>query len=178
MGLDMHLEAIKKNGEPFKKVVEEFNALDFETWIKTKIELAYWRKANQIHKWFVDNVQNGIDDCESYELTKDVVNQLLQVCYKVKSVFDSATKIKGKVKSGQRWTNKGWEDIFVDGDVYLNLDTKLIEELLPTEKGFFFGSTEIDGWYFKDIENTISQLEKTLNEISFDEYHVYYTSSW
>ncbi len=26
-------------------------------------EVAYWRKANAIHKWFVENVQDGQDDC-------------------------------------------------------------------------------------------------------------------
>jgi len=27
-------------------------------------EVGYWRKANQIHNWFVENVQNGIDECQ------------------------------------------------------------------------------------------------------------------
>lgn len=27
-------------------------------------EIGYWRKANHIHKWFVDCVQDGEDDCE------------------------------------------------------------------------------------------------------------------
>ena len=26
-------------------------------------QIASWRKANAIHKWFVDNVQDGVDDC-------------------------------------------------------------------------------------------------------------------
>lgn len=29
-------------------------------------QVAYWRKANAIHKWFVDNVQEGNDNCQSY----------------------------------------------------------------------------------------------------------------
>lgn len=33
-------------------------------------EIAYWRKANHIHKWFVDNVQYGVDDCGTYEVTE------------------------------------------------------------------------------------------------------------
>ena len=33
----------------------------------------YWRKSNQIHKWFVDNVQNGVDDCEYYPVTLDKI---------------------------------------------------------------------------------------------------------
>lgn len=27
-------------------------------------EVGYWRKANAIHGWFVDNVQKGNDDCK------------------------------------------------------------------------------------------------------------------
>ena len=29
-----------------------------------EINVGYWRKANAIHKWFVDNVQDGIDECQ------------------------------------------------------------------------------------------------------------------
>ena len=34
-------------------------------------EAAYWRKVNSIHAWFVDNVQDGTDDCGHYFVTKD-----------------------------------------------------------------------------------------------------------
>ena len=63
MGLDMFLH---KEGED-----------------KRKIEVGYWRKANAIHKWFVDNVQHGEDDCDYYEVSKEHVNNLLQTCKKV-----------------------------------------------------------------------------------------------
>ena len=29
-------------------------------------EAGYWRKANAIHRWFVENVQKGEDDCRDY----------------------------------------------------------------------------------------------------------------
>ncbi len=41
-------------------------------------DVAYWRKANQIHAWFVENVQDGQDECrESYvefEKLKELLN--------------------------------------------------------------------------------------------------------
>jgi hypothetical protein len=40
-------------------------------------ELMYWRKANQIHQWFVDNVQNGVDDCGSYVVDLCQIDELL-----------------------------------------------------------------------------------------------------
>lgn len=51
------------------------------------------------------------------------------------------------------------------------------DELLPTEEGFFFGSTEYDEYYWKDLEETKKELEKIIRESTeYDgfEYH----SSW
>ena len=42
--------------------------------------VAYWRKANAIHKWFVDNVQNGTDDCGKYRVTVEQLKQLVKAC--------------------------------------------------------------------------------------------------
>ena len=33
--------------------------------VSVSVNAAYWRKANAIHKWFVDNVQDGEDNCQS-----------------------------------------------------------------------------------------------------------------
>lgn len=41
-------------------------------------EVAYWRKANQIHSWFVRHVQDGEDNCEVHrELTRQDLLDLL-----------------------------------------------------------------------------------------------------
>lgn len=47
-------------------------------------EIGYWRKANHIHKWFVDNVQKGKDDCGIYHVSKDQLEHLLSICKAVK----------------------------------------------------------------------------------------------
>lgn len=46
-------------------------------------EIGRWRKANHIHKWFVDHVQGGEDNCEKYEVTKDDLLKLKDTCEKV-----------------------------------------------------------------------------------------------
>ena len=46
-------------------------------------EVAYWRKANQIHNWFVTNVQNGVDECQSSYVSREKLEELLDVCNKV-----------------------------------------------------------------------------------------------
>jgi hypothetical protein len=42
-------------------------------------EVAYWRKFNALHQWFVTNVQLGIDDCGLYEVTRDELTQCLEL---------------------------------------------------------------------------------------------------
>ena len=44
---------------------------------------AYWRKANQIHNWFVTNVQNGNDDCGTYFISKEHFEELYNECKQV-----------------------------------------------------------------------------------------------
>jgi hypothetical protein len=46
-------------------------------------EVAYWRKANQIHNWFVQNVQKGIDECQTSFVSREQLEELLDVCNKV-----------------------------------------------------------------------------------------------
>src|SRR5260221_4638829 len=38
---------------------------------------AYWRKANAIHSWFVQNIQGGVDNCGRYEISWEQIAHLL-----------------------------------------------------------------------------------------------------
>lgn len=49
-------------------------------------------------------------------------------------------------------------------------------ELLPTQEGFFFGSTLYDDDYFDDIIFTMNNLIKILNRKDLE--NLYYCSSW
>lgn len=46
-------------------------------------EAMYWRKANAIHNWFVENVQYGADDCGSYEVSIEKLEELYSVVTQV-----------------------------------------------------------------------------------------------
>jgi hypothetical protein len=46
-------------------------------------EVGYWRKQNQIHQWFVENVQNGEDNCAEYCVSKGQLEDLLEICKKI-----------------------------------------------------------------------------------------------
>jgi uncharacterized protein YbdZ (MbtH family) len=103
-------------------------------------QVGYWRKANQIHAWFVEHVQAGKDDCMDYYVNRQQLEELLDV---VNTVLTDHAKAP---------------------------------ELLPPQAGFFFGSTDYDEWYFKDLEQTKEIIEGALAENGDGEF--YYSSSW
>lgn len=52
-----------------------------------------------------------------------------------------------------------------------------VADLLPPKSGFFFGSTEIDEYYWQNVRDTIALLESLLAEdTSYADF--YYRSSW
>lgn len=56
------------------------------------------------------------------------------------------------------------------------LDTKDASKL-PPQAGFFFGSTEVDEWYWQDLRNTVEGLERVMVEFP-DDWEFEYHSSW
>ena len=43
----------------------------------------YWRKANAIHRWFVDNVQSGRDECQQTRVSREQLEILFNECIEV-----------------------------------------------------------------------------------------------
>ncbi len=156
MGLDMYLQKrtyVKQwehNGDDNFKVEvtkkgEVVSHIKPERVSYIEEEVGYWRKANHIHRWFVENVQDGKDDCGSYYVEESQLEELMETC---KKVIDNPA---------------------------------LSEDLLPTQSGFFFGSTEYDEWYMGDVKSTIDIIESLLserNEKGYVDGSIYYSSSW
>ena len=143
-------------------------------WARIMDEVGYWRKANQIHNWFVDNIQDGKDDCNYHrEVTEDDLQELLAICEQIKSIaiMESAPVVNG-------YTYKDGKEIplYEDGAQIINADE--IAALLPTQGGFFFGGTGYDSYYMDDIEETIDIITKILETTDFDTEMIYYVSSW
>ncbi len=61
------------------------NKLDTEAFsgINIAFPMGYWRKANHIHQWFVDNVQRGEDNCATYYVPLEKLVELKNVCLEV-----------------------------------------------------------------------------------------------
>lgn len=136
-------------------------------------EIAYWRKANEIHNYFVEYVQHGVDDCGTYDVSKKQLEDLL---YKCKEVERIAVLEKSKVVNGYTFENGKEIPMYEDGEVIANAEE--VAAILPTQGGFFFGSTDYDKYYMEDIKYTIDILEKILEETDFDTEAVCYHSSW
>ncbi len=152
MGLDMYLYkrtyiganreyrnivfdfSLKINGEPIPIKMDRVSYITEE--------VCYWRKAKAIHRWFVDNVQYGIDDCGEYVVSAEQLQDLVNICKKVKD------------------------------------DLSLAPELLPTRGGFFFGGTDYGNNYEEDLEDTINNLTKVLEESDEIGSYYVYQSSW
>ena len=165
MGLDMYLSArkyvekidwktIHGNHElsynspeailpDFINVVEAADLADLATDIygaSVSVTAAYWRKANAIHGWFVNNVQNGNDDCGEYYVSHEKIEQLRELCRIV-------------------------------------LFEKNPNALMPVA-GFFFGSDDVDEWYWDEIKRTIKMLDKITKNKQYPHLSFYYSSSW
>lgn len=73
MGLDSYLLAKraldvdegKNNATIVTAVFPELSAVGVSV-SRVEAELGYWRSNRALHRWFVENVQNGVDDCSSY----------------------------------------------------------------------------------------------------------------
>lgn len=179
MGLDMFLTAKKfiwsTEREPKQKIVEEMlpeiKGMELR---HIEVEAIYWRKANHIHKWFVDNVQNGVDECETYPVSIDKLKELLAV---IERVLTSTKLVDGVVYAGSHSENGKMVEDYESGKVLE--DSSVAEELLPTQDGFFFGNTEYDEYYWRKLEDTATKLKAILsNEELCKHWDFEYHSSW
>ena len=102
MGLDMYLSAKKYMSKYFDPAdtakIEQVNKIfgvegledeDFGA-EEVKFRVAYWRKANMIHRWFVENCQDGEDNCDETFVSREDLEKLLQLCKDVMEDMDKA----------------------------------------------------------------------------------------
>lgn len=193
MGLDMYLNRIAREVIPFanrdvneiktndpglyKKVmpyIEQRGDPAYFRWESFYEEIGYWRKANQIHSWFVQNVQAGVDDCDYHEVTPEQLRELRDLCARV---VDGSVMVYGAINNGYSFDGKGnWVATTRLGKVILN--PEIAAELLPTASGFFFGGTDYDEYYMTDIVETIIVIDRVLEDTDFSTHAIYYRSSW
>lgn len=96
MGLDMYIASRNKIE---KKIVND--------------EIAYWRKFNALHSWFVENVQNGVDDCNKYPVSREQLIVLIDLLEKVQNDQDPSLlpTRSGFFFGSTEYDEYYWEDV-------------------------------------------------------------------
>ena len=166
----MYISEYWGNGKEIKAILDQMPRLDGQVgdimtikfiddlWL-VKTEAGYWRKANQIHSWFVEHTQGGVDDCQ---YTTVDIEQLKQLKLTVNQCI-------GGIKEPE-FNQHIWKP---------SLKTlKRFNKLMPTQSGFFFGSTEYDEYYLHDLFQTKKILKTVLRKASRDNWNFIYHSSW
>jgi len=91
MGLDMYLSAKlytskyqeKATNKKIWKMFKEVEQIDNLDSAEVKLKVGYWRKANAIHKWFVEVVQEGEDECRAHDVSREQLKELMELCKEV-----------------------------------------------------------------------------------------------
>ena len=150
MGLDMYLEkrtdvrhwSFQKDEEQFEVVIKKggvtYPSIKSDRITNITEELGYWRKANQIHRWFVENVQDGIDNCGEYFVSKTDLQSLLDVCLAVKLDHSQAEELL-PAASGFFFGNTDYDEWY-----YNDIDHTIVilkEALTDDNASYYYSSS-------------------------------------
>lgn len=106
MGLDMYLGSRNKIE---KNIVND--------------EIAYWRKFNALHSWFVENVQDNVDDCGLYPISRGELVDLISLLERVRDEKNTSllpTK-SGFFFGSTEYDESYWEDVSLSIDKLKNI---------------------------------------------------------
>lgn len=190
MGLDQYItirhkstnNAYKKYDEYWKMDKEERNGIREPKEPCKDITVAYFRKHNMIHGWFVKNVQNGNDDCGRYEITVSQLKFLLAICERVMS-YVTKTPRPPKIYTDSKGND--YECIQFDEYSITEEGMDYVKNQLPIMDGFFFGNREYNDTYFWCIENAIKEISFVIEITNKNYFSIYtdkvtgkYTGDW
>ena len=141
--------------------------------------VCYWRKANHIHKWFVDHVQGGDDDCKRYSVSLNQLSELKDAC---KTVLDASRLVQVGVRS-QLTVREGGAAGEQDVPDLRIEDPTVASKVLPTCEGLFFGDADYEEWYLHSTQFTYNRLSELLGMFEADEnglysYDLQYRDGW
>ena len=97
-------------------------------------EVGYWRKANQIHQWFVNNCQDGVDDCRDAYVSREKLEELLNLCKIVIIDKDKAEQLL-PTASGFFFGSTGYDEWYYQ-DIQSTIE--ILEEALSDEDADHF----------------------------------------
>lgn len=138
MGLDMYLKGnlyLSDYIDRTKDLYQKVNDLCKDQYGPMKVNeivftAAYWRKSNQIHRWFVDNVQDGNDDCGTYFVSHEQLQELVDLCKEVLADKSMASELL-PTQEGFFFGGTGYDEWYF-GD--LEETIKMLEPLIIDSK--------------------------------------------
>lgn len=77
---------VTKDGKPVETI-------DTSKVCRIEEDVAYWRKFNALHNWFVEKCQDGEDDCGTYYVGRSQLLELLDLLKAVKDTPDKAAEL-------------------------------------------------------------------------------------
>ena len=156
MGLDQYLEARKYVGGWSFRPIDEQNTYEdtlamvgltkadlspeASPTINVSVGVGYWRKANQVHAWFVQNVQGGEDNCGTYFVSKEQLLELVDTCKNVKIDHSKAGELL-PVGEGFFFGHYEYDEWYFE---QLDNTIEMLEKLLYNPK---FASDDWDFYY-------------------------------
>jgi len=92
-------------------------------------QVAYWRKANQIHGWFVQNCQDGVDECQEVSVHPDQLRELIDLCKRVLADHSLAEELL-PVTGGFFFGTYEYDDYYFDdlGETVIMLESVLTDK--------------------------------------------------
>lgn len=152
-----------------EELAKEADEEDLES---IEIEIAYWRKFNALHHWFVENCAEGVDECQEIYVSFEQMRELKDILVKLK---DNLELVDGKIwQSTVLKADGSLQGEYVDGKVVK--DSKLAEKLLPTCMGPFFGSLDYDEFYYNQVCKTLEVINEHIS--TADDWDFYYEANW
>jgi len=100
-------------------------------------EAGYWRKANAIHKWFVDNIQDGVDDCRDAYAERRDLQTLLDLC-RIVIIDKSKAEQLLPSSSGFFFGNTEYDEWYYN-DIQNTIE--ILEKALEDEDGDYYYSS-------------------------------------
>lgn len=128
-------------------------------------QIAYWRKFNALHKYITDLLDVEEDDCVEMDLSDTEIRCILRDLYEVKDILDKAERIYDPDQT---------EEEKDDWWCYSQETDDAVKAILPPCAGFFFGSQEIDAYYYEDVKRSIGAFEHALGLVDSGEEVYYY----
>lgn len=113
------------------------------------LNIAYWRKANHIHAWFVKHVQNGKDNCKKHAVELSELQKLKSTCEIVLKHRSKASELLPRTAGfffGSTTYDKWYfDDVKYTIEIIDNLN-KFIEENKKTDKFWISEITYNSSW--------------------------------